>query len=109
MSTRWHLRSSSPSSNTANRPIGPAPMMATSVSTGVLMGLFHSPILYEAENQRTSYVEMVSPATDSRRAANVPQRTMEAKHLSNRCIKRLDCHDNPRFPLPEHGRPARRD
>ncbi len=28
------LRSSSPSSNTANRPMGPAPMMATSVSMG---------------------------------------------------------------------------
>ena len=32
MSTRWHLRSSRPSSNTANSPIGPAPTITTSVS-----------------------------------------------------------------------------
>src|SRR5687768_9665144 len=32
MSMRWHLISRRPSSNTANRPTGPAPMMTTSVS-----------------------------------------------------------------------------
>src|SRR6202035_54792 len=34
MSIRWHFMSSRPSSNTANRPHGPAPMMSTSVLIG---------------------------------------------------------------------------
>src|SRR4051812_35036043 len=34
MSITWHLRSSRPSSNTANRPTGPAPTITTSVSIG---------------------------------------------------------------------------
>src|SRR5581483_2893141 len=58
MSTRWHLRSSRPNSNTANRPIGPAPIMATSVSIGALKAthtkcmewLEKARLLYEREN-----------------------------------------------------------
>src|SRR5665213_2691659 len=46
MSTRWALRSSRPSSKTAKRPIGPAPMMATSVSIGSLMALLHGSLVY---------------------------------------------------------------
>src|SRR5215831_9102409 len=34
MSTRWHFMSSRPNSKTANRPIGPAPTMRTSVLIG---------------------------------------------------------------------------
>src|SRR5271163_2455799 len=39
MSTRWALMSSRPSSNTANSPHGPAPMMSTSVLMGSVMVL----------------------------------------------------------------------
>src|SRR5579863_2604046 len=38
MSIKWALMSSRPSSNTANRPIGPAPTMTTSVLMVSLMG-----------------------------------------------------------------------
>src|SRR5580704_16313735 len=41
MSTRWHFRSNSPSSNTANRPMGPAPMITTSVSMGASLMISH--------------------------------------------------------------------
>src|SRR5579863_5420190 len=51
MSIRWHLMSRSPSSNTPNRPAGPAPTMATSVSKlSVMMsallgrGRHHEPV-----------------------------------------------------------------
>src|SRR5580704_4700934 len=37
MSIRWAFMSSRPSSNTPNRPIGPAPMIATSVVNDSLM------------------------------------------------------------------------
>jgi hypothetical protein len=51
--------------------------------------------LYELENQRTYYVEIGLPATLSRRAANVPQRTIQAKSAFDRRIKALPRHDNP--------------
>src|ERR1700757_5095978 len=43
MSIRWHFISSKPSSNTANRPTGPAPIITTSVLIGSLIS-YPSPV-----------------------------------------------------------------
>src|SRR4051794_37138320 len=56
MSIRWHLRSSRPSSNTANKPTGPVPMMTTSVVAVTIPSIGSALPLGDADHQAVERV-----------------------------------------------------
>src|SRR5262245_42681751 len=90
MSIRWHFMSKRPSSNTANRPTGPAPMMATSVFAIVVL-VIAPPKLLPPATFSGSTADGQSPGSSS---------TLLLGHLNDEAVQlvpHLDLAGQPRI------------